>query len=462
MPSLGADMDAGTVTRWLVATGDTVHRGDLVAEVETDKSTIEVEIFQDGVVDELVVPEGRRVPVGTTLARVIAPGEVRPGARRRTRAGTPPPARRTHRTRAEGSAPGTERTLSPVVRRLAAARGIDLGGLAGTGPGGTVTRADVERAASHDGDGRHRRTRSSPLARRRASELGVDLRAVHGTGPAGAITEADVRQLAAAAPPAAAAPRAQPPSIPAVPPEAPETATPAPAEPTPTPVRPDAGRQATLRKAIGSLMSRSQREIPHYYLSTTVDVTAASLWLERANADRPVTTRLVLAALLLKATARAARRVPEMNGFYVDGEFRPSPAVHVGVAVSLRTGGVLAPAVHDVDMLAVEGVMAQLQEVVDRARHGALRSSEMSDPTITVTNLGDLGVEAVFGVIYPPQVALVGFGRVTERPVALAGMLGVHPCLTVTLSADHRVSDGRRGARFLAEIDRVLQRPEEL
>ena len=151
-----------------------------------------------------------------------------------------------------------------------------------------------------------------------------------------------------------------------------------------------------------------------------------------------------------------------MNGFMVDGAFAPSEAVHVGVAVSLRTGGVIAPAVHNVEHLALDDLMAGLKDLVGRARTGVLRSSEMSAPTITVTNLGDLGVEAVFGVIYPPQVALVGFGRVMERAWAQDGMLGVHPCVTATLSADHRVSDGHRGGRFLAEIDRLLQEPEKL
>ena len=209
-------------------------------------------------------------------------------------------------------------------------------------------------------------------------------------------------------------------------------------------------------------MARSKREIPHYYLSTTIDLTAAVGWLDEANLARPVTERLVLPALLLKATALAVRRVPEMNGFMVNEVFTPSKAVHVGVAISLRAGGVIAPAIHDVEQLPIEALMKGLKELVSRARTGVLRSSEMSDPTITVTNLGDLGVESVFGVIYPPQVALVGFGRVTERPWAQDGILSVRPCVTTSLSADHRVSDGHRGGRFLAEIDRLLQEPGEL
>lgn len=209
-------------------------------------------------------------------------------------------------------------------------------------------------------------------------------------------------------------------------------------------------------------MARSKKEIPHYYLRATIDLAGAAGWLDEANAGRPPEERLVLAALLLKATARAATLVPEMNGFYVDGAFSPRAAVHLGVAVSLRSGGVVAPAIHDADRLAVDQLMAALRDLVGRARRGVLRSSEVSDPTLTVTNLGDLGVDEVFGVIYPPQVALVGFGRVAPHPVAWEGMVGVHPCVTATLSADHRVSDGHRGGRFLSEIDRLLQDPGAL
>jgi pyruvate dehydrogenase E2 component (dihydrolipoamide acetyltransferase) len=151
-----------------------------------------------------------------------------------------------------------------------------------------------------------------------------------------------------------------------------------------------------------------------------------------------------------------------MNGFYVDGDFRPGGGVHLGVAVSLRSGGLVAPAIHDADALPVDALMDRLRDLVTRARGGRLTRAEMSDPTITVTNLGDLGVESVFGVIYPPQVALVGFGRVVEQPFAENGLLGVRPSVTVTLSADHRVSDGLRGGRFLDRIAELLQQPEEL
>ena len=210
-------------------------------------------------------------------------------------------------------------------------------------------------------------------------------------------------------------------------------------------------------------MSRSKKTIPHYYLSTTLDLRAAVEWMQSVNAQRPVAARLVPSALLLKAAALAARDVPEVNGFYDDDVgFRPSASVHLGVAVALRQGGIVAPAIHDADTLAVDVLMEQLRDLVGRARAGRLQRAEMADPTITVTNLGDLGVESVFGVIYPPQVAMLGYGKVMEQPWAQNGLLGVRPAVIATLSADHRVSDGLRGGRYLTRIDELLQKPEDL
>jgi pyruvate dehydrogenase E2 component (dihydrolipoamide acetyltransferase) len=208
-------------------------------------------------------------------------------------------------------------------------------------------------------------------------------------------------------------------------------------------------------------MARSKREIPHYYLATTIDLGQAVAWLTRVNAERPVTERLLPAALLLKSAALAAREVPALNGSWDDG-FQPSQEVHLGVAVSIRGGGLVAPAIHDADRLELGELMRSLRDLVRRARAGALRSSEVAGPSITVTNLGDQGVDEVFGVIHPPQVAMVGFGRIRERPWAAGGMLGVRPLVRATVAADHRASDGHDGARFLSTIDNLLQTPESL
>ncbi|WP_326498094.1 dihydrolipoamide acetyltransferase family protein [Arthrobacter sp. FX8] len=356
--------------------------------------------------------------------------------------------------------------------------GVDVGRISGSGTDGEVTRADVERAAAAPSTRapepatapETHRVRSSPLARRLAAELGVQLSAVTGTGPGGAVTEEDV--LAAVPPrgrPAKEAgaekPAAAPPSE-AQPVEAPTVEAPrgTPEEEPPGRKRTTAagGKAESLRQAIGALMSRSKKEIPHYYLSTTLDLAAAMAWMQAANQQRPVSSRLVPSALLLKATALAAKEEPDMNGFFTKGAFHPSSAVHLGVAVALRHGGIVAPAVHHADTLSLDQLMDQLRDLVGRARAGRLQRAEMADPTITVTNLGDLGVESVYGVIYPPQVAMVGFGKVLEQPWAHNGMLGIRHAAIATLSADHRVSDGLRGGRFLARIDELLQAPEKL
>jgi pyruvate dehydrogenase E2 component (dihydrolipoamide acetyltransferase) len=218
-----------------------------------------------------------------------------------------------------------------------------------------------------------------------------------------------------------------------------------------------------MRKAIAAAMSRSKREIPHYYLSQTIPMQRASEWLAAENARRPITGRLLMAVLQLKAVALALKDFPDLNGFYRDGAHQPASAVHAGVAISLRQGGLVAPAIHDVAELTLDELMKALADLVKRARAGSLRSSEMSDPTITVTNLGEGGAETVFPIIYPPQVAIVGFGTIAPRPwVAPDGGLHVAPTVVASVGADHRVSDGHRGALFLAAIARLLQEPEKL
>ena len=294
--------------------------------------------------------------------------------------------------------------------------------------------------------------RASPFARRRAAELGVDLDTVTGSGPDGAIT-VDRRRGVHPQPTTHVKPHRS---------HSPTEVTQSQEGGTETAKEKARAKQAAMRAAIGDLMAKSKREIPHYYLTQNIDLRTAMEWMREANAERGVAERLVPAVLLLKAVAKAVKKVPEVNGFYTDGAFRPGDGVHLGVAVSLRGGGLVAPAIHDADIRELDDLMAALKDVVARARAGRLRGSEMSDPTITVTNLGDQGVESVAGVIYPPQVALVGFGRVVERPWAVDGMLAVHPIVTASLAADHRVTDGHRGGLFVSAVDDLLQRPEDL
>ncbi|MDO9402291.1 MAG: dihydrolipoamide acetyltransferase family protein [Polaromonas sp.] len=369
LPSLGADMEEGTLLQWHVKPGDAVRRGQVVAVVDTSKAAVDVENWHDGVVAELRVQPGEKVPVGAVLATLLAPGEV--------------------------AAPPAPAGVQPVPEKVSIA-----------------ARPPV-----------------SPSARRRAKELGIDPDTVSGTGVQASVTLADIE---AAVPVRGAAPTAAP------------------------------DRQKEMRKAIAAAMSRSKREIPHYYLAETIPMHMALAWLQQRNEGLPITERILPAVLLLKAVAVALKRTPQLNGFYRDGQFEPVPAVHAGVAISLRGGGLVAPAIHDVADKPLAQLMRELADLVRRARAGSLRSSEMTDPTMTVTNLGDQSAESVFGVIYPPQVALVGFGSVTVRPWVLDGEIRALPVVTATLAADHRVSDGHQGALFLAELRDLMQQPQAL
>ncbi|MBY0286260.1 MAG: 2-oxo acid dehydrogenase subunit E2 [Mycobacteriaceae bacterium] len=411
MPALGSDMDEGTLNEWLVKPGDSITRGQVVAVVETTKAAVEVECWQEGTVAELLVPLGQTVQVGTPLARLVAPGD--------SVEQTPPPAV----TTVVEPVPPTP-TAEPVLDSVAPAAP----------------------APSPAPPFEHRRRWVSPAARRLAASLGVDVDHVTGTGPQGAVTINDVEHAAA--------------HIESARPEAPKTVA------TPTasvsPKELAAKRGTEMRRSIAAAMSRSKREIPHYYLADEIVMDPALDWLAERNAQRPITERVLPAVLQLKSVALAAQRFGEFSGFWRDEGFEPAPNVHVGVAISLRGGGLVAPAIHDVADRKVDELMADLTDLVARARTFSLRSSEMSDPTITVTNLGDQGVATVFGVIYPPQVALVGFGKPAQRVVAIDGGIRIATTVQVTLAADHRASDGHRGALFLAAINELLQQPELL
>ena len=303
-------------------------------------------------------------------------------------------------------------------------------------PLATLLSPDETAPAAQSGTGRRRRI--SPAARKHAEDAELDLATIDGSGPDGAVMLEDVERAIAAVKPVAT-----PAALPA--------AGSAPSE-----------RQAEMRKAIAAAMSKSKREIPHYYLSETVPMKLAQQWLQAANEKRAITERILMAALQLKAVAVALKTFPDMNGFYLDGNFHPASAAHIGVAISLRQGGLIAPALHDVADKPLDQIMRELMDLAQRTRAGALRGAELTDATITVTNLGEQGVEMVHGVIYPPQVALVGFGKIAERPWAENGGLYALPLMTASLAADHRVSDGHRGGLFLAAIRDVLQRPETL
>jgi pyruvate dehydrogenase E2 component (dihydrolipoamide acetyltransferase) len=419
MPSLGADMEAGTLVEWKVKPGDRIRRGDIIAEVETDKGIIEVEVFEDGIVEQILVQPDTQVPVGTLLATIRS-------------VGAPP-------------VPAVEMPPEPPVRPL-----VEEGRPA-------FTPLQVTAPVAAPG----KRLRASPLARKLAAEMGIDLSTVQGSGPDGAIERLDVERAAAARGTAETltAPTAVPPSP--LPSPAPSI-KPTPEAPPPV-VKPETPEfQVHMRRAIAAAMARSNREIPHYYLETRIDMSRALRWLEMENQKRSVKERLLAVVVLVKAVARALGDVPELNAYWIDDRIQLREGIHIGFAISLRQGGLVIPAIHHADLKSLDELMEVLRDLIPRVRSGRLRSSELTDATVTVTNLGDLGVEVVYGVIYPPQVALVGFGKITEQPWAENGMLGIRPILRATLAGDHRATDGHRGGQFLESLNRYLQEPTKL
>ncbi|ULQ54631.1 dihydrolipoamide acetyltransferase family protein [Flavihumibacter fluvii] len=360
MPSLGADMEAGTLSTWLVKPGDTVKRGDIIAQVETQKGLIDIEVFDEGVIDQLVIKEDQKVPVGTLLARIK---------------------------------PSKETEEQPIEKKP-----VEL-------PAKKIVTEGV---------------RASPLAKRIAAEKGIDLNSIKGTGEGGAITKDDVENVLG-----------------------------------------KGDITGNIRLAVAAAMSKSNREIPHYYLETKMDMRNALAWLTNENKNRPVKKRLLPVALLIKAVAKALLEVPELNAYWNNG-LQLQKDIHIGFVVSLHNGGVMIPAIHNVSVKKIDEVMETLSDIIPRARALKLRSSELSDSTITVTSLGEGSVETVFGIIYPPQVAIIGFGCILEQPWAEDGMLDVRPVMSVTLSADHRATDGHTGSLFLQSLKKILQNPEEL
>jgi pyruvate dehydrogenase E2 component (dihydrolipoamide acetyltransferase) len=264
----------------------------------------------------------------------------------------------------------------------------------------------------------------SPAARKRAAELGLDLDEVV-AGAGGAVSLDDVERAAASR-------------------------------------RAPAARPADMRSTIGQAMSRSKREIPHYYLAMTIDMRRALRWLAEHNAGRPVTERLIYGVLLIKAVARAVTRFPELNGWWREGRFDATPAVNVGTAIRLRDGGLIAPALLGADRRALPELMRGYQDLVQRARTGGVRATELASATITVSSIGEGGVETLYPIIHPPQVAIVGFGALVTRPWCDGESLVAARVVNATLAADHRASDGHRGSAFLVAVADCLQRPEDL
>lgn len=392
MPSLGADMEDGTLVEWRVKVGDKVERGDIIAEVDTQKGLIEIEVFDEGIIHQLMIKEEEKVPVGTIMALILPPEEKVTNGKSNMK--VEPEVKVVPAEIITKKEPikklvheASKRIkISPLARIMAEEKNIDIATLKGTGPEGSIVKQDIEKAIKLNGDGEVKR----PQSKEKKEEVAK-----------------------------------------------------------------------TVRLAIAAAMSKSNKEIPHFYLETKINLTKALDWLEEANRKRAVKDRLLMVVLLIKATAKALKKVPEMNAYW-EGELKLKEAVNIGFSVSLRSGGVVVPAVRDADQKSIDELMRILNDLIPRAKTLKLRSSELSESTITLTNLGEGNADKVFGVIYPPQVTIIGFGSITEQPWAENKAVSVRPVISVTLGVDHRAIDGRLGSKFIAAINDNLQKPEEL
>jgi pyruvate dehydrogenase E2 component (dihydrolipoamide acetyltransferase) len=405
LPSLGADMDVGRVVEWRVAIGDEVSRGDIMAVVETEKSDIDIEIWHGGIVQEFLVELDEEIPVGTPIVRL---------------AGTGP-----ERSAPEGADGAAAPVETPPTSPLVPSPTGAPAGLAAPPSTPPVAAAPPPQAAAPASSAQTLdRVPSSPRARRIAADRGIDLTAVTGTGPGGAVIASDLGGT----------------------------------EPSPTSSAPP----DRMRTMIATRMSLSNREIPHYHLALDVDLGNIDRWLAERNESAPISERILPAAAYVRAVALAAAEHRELNGPWIDDRFVRADSVNVAMAVSLRRGGLMTPKVENADRRSLSEIMTELRQHVTAARTGSLKASWMTGSTITVTNLGDHGADLVHGVISPPEVALVGIGRPSDRPWVVDGSVAVRRIVTVTLAADHRASDGATGSRFLRAVADLLEHPEEL
>lgn len=446
MPSLGSDMEAGTLVEQTVAPGDTVSRGDVIGAVETQKGVIEIEVFQEGILDKWLVDLGTTVPVGAPLAIIREAGEqpepeqdpapsppdtepLPPETAPQPPESVPPPPETAPTPPEVEPVPSEVPPASPEI----APSPPELPEISPPEPIPTPPEVPPEPSIEPDtpapeiepfpeAEPPPSRMRISPAARRLAAQRGIDPKDLV-SAPGEVLTR---RALEAK-------------------------------------LIPKTGPVTTdFRTAIAAAMSRSKKEIPHYYLSHDIDLTTADAFVTDQNAGRPPSERLLLGAVCAKAIASALNKYPEFNGHYVNGEFQHSEAVNLGFAINIRSGGLVAPALFDADTQDLDTLMHSMRDLTARVRAGRFRARELSEATVTLTSLGERGTDAVFGVIYPPQVAIIGMGAPRQRPAFHEQSIVPRLMTTLTLAADHRVSDGYRGGLLLRAIDAKLQKPENL
>ena len=445
MPQMGYDMHEGKVVRWLKDEGEEVIRGEVIAEIETDKATVEYEAYTGGVMAKIVAEVGATIPVGELIAVITAPGEAIPEdilTDAAVAASADSPALATVETPAPTaevahSGGDGEVRASPLARRLAKERGVDLSTVNGTGPGGRITEVDIPEqgaaAAATNGF-----VRASPLAKRLARERGIDLTTLTGTGPGGRITEVDVPEHAAPI----AAPATDDGAAPAA-------------------LASETVELSRMRQAIARVTVDSKREAPHFYVAVDVDMTKAMSFRRDLNDELDAEKRVSVNDFIVKASAIAIGRHPKFNSFFRDDHLQMNASINVGIAIALESG-LIVPGINGCEGKSLVEIAVASRDLVARANSGTLRNDEYSGTTFSVSNLGMFDIESFTAIIFPPHAAVLAVGTVKEQPVVRDGELAVAQVMKATLSTDHRVADGAEAAQFLVEIKKLLENPISL
>jgi pyruvate dehydrogenase E2 component (dihydrolipoamide acetyltransferase) len=429
MPKMGDAMEEGTLLRWLKQVGDEINVGDPLAEIETDKVSLEIEAAEAGVLTKTYVEEGATVPIGTAIAAI---GE--------ESADIPAPA----------AAPAAAAEAAPVAAPVAAS--ATNGRAVTEAPVAAASAPAPAEAVSASGE----RLRASPLVKRLAAEHGIDLATVSGTGPGGRIVRDDIAALLTGAPRVAPAP------VPAAPAPA---AAPSPAPAAGVAVPGHAGRPAgiardfsKIRRTTGRRMAESKAAAPHFYVTNEVDMRKAAELREQINAQAPDDAKITFNDLIVKAAALALREFPNLNTSYEDDKLVEHPNIDINVAVAIEDG-LIAPFVPDADQKGLLAIARMTKDLIHRARDGGLTPDEYQGGTFTISNLGMLDVEEFIAVINPPQAAILAVASIKDVPVVEDGAIVPGKRMNLTLSADHRITDGAEVARFLQAVKRYLENP---
>ncbi|MFT6987831.1 MAG: pyruvate dehydrogenase E2 component (dihydrolipoamide acetyltransferase) [Psychromonas sp.] len=419
MPSFGSDMRKGTLTQWLVKEGDHIKRGDVVAVIETHKGAIDLDLFEDALIINLLVKEGDQIAVGEPIARLSSIKD------------------------SEKTTPRPENVTADPMLATAAAN-------INPSPAPTVTeQPDHHLTTPKDF------ILATPAARSFAKQQQLTLNLLFPKPVNKIVTLTMVEQ--------AIQQKQRSQQSPATAENAPDKKETAKLTLSRAAAKPKkVFDNEAMRQAISATVTRSKQQIPHYYLRQRLDITALEDYLLQVNARLPIDQRLLLAAPLLCAVARALMDNGQLNGEYSEGRFVASETVHLANAINLRGGGLVMPVIRAAQTLSPSQVMELLKQQVTRARNGSLVFSELSGGSFTVTSIGERGAEQMFAVIFPPQVAILALGSPHQEVMAVDGSIKIRSVIEASLAADHRVSDGRIGARFLYQLNQLLQKPEAL